>query len=137
MVENQLTKVDSAVLEEKWISREFEGLLRIAKPNLKPGDNKRIRTAFEIAKEAHKDMRRRSGEPYILHPIAVARIAVEEIGLGATSIIAALLHDVVEDTPITLEDIAKQTDQETAKIIDGLTKIGTFTEHVSILSAQA
>ena len=84
--------------EKKLILREYRALLRSLKERLKKGDRPRIRRAFEIAAESHKDMRRKSGEPYILHPIAVARIAVEEIGLGVTSAICALLHDVVEDT---------------------------------------
>lgn len=82
-----------------------------------------MRKAFDVANEAHYGVRRKSGEPYILHPIAVARIATEEIGLGATSVICALLHDVVEDTDITLEDINDMFGPKVAQIVDGLTKI--------------
>ena len=82
-----------------------------------------VRKAFDLANEAHYGVRRKSGEPYILHPIAVAKIASEEIGLGATSIICALLHDVVEDTDTTLEDINDMFGPKVAQIVDGLTKI--------------
>jgi GTP pyrophosphokinase len=79
--------------EKKLILREYRALLRCLKTSIKPGDRKLIRTAFEMAAEAHKSMRRKSGEPYILHPLAVANICVEEIGLGVRSTICALLHD--------------------------------------------
>src|ERR1700710_868684 len=79
--------------------------------------------AFEMAAEAHKTMRRKSGEPYILPPLAVARICSEEIGLGVRSTICALLHDTVEDTDITLEDVEREFSSEIARIVDGLTKI--------------
>ena len=82
-----------------------------------------IDRAFKFAKEAHKGVRRRSGEPYIIHPIAVARIASQEIGLGSTSICAALLHDVVEDTDYTVEDIEQHFGKKIAQIVEGLTKI--------------
>src|SRR3954468_13579769 len=109
--------------EKKLILREYRSLLRALKARIKPGDRKLIRTAFEMAAEAHKTMRRKSGEPYILHPLAVARICVEEIGLGVRSTICALLHDVVEDTDISLEDIERDFGNEIARIVDGLTKI--------------
>src|SRR6187402_3602339 len=109
--------------EKKLILREYRALLRCLKTSIKPGDRKLIRTAFKIAAEAHKSMRRKSGEPYILHPLAVARICVEEIGLGVRSTICALLHDTVEDTDITLEDLQREFGSEIAKIVDGLTKI--------------
>lgn len=109
--------------ENKEILRRYRRLLRYSKPVIKPGDTKVIRKAFDTALEAHKEMRRKSGEPYIFHPIEVAQIAVEEIGLGPTSIISALLHDVVEDTDTTLEDIEKGFGRKVARIIDGLTKI--------------
>src|SRR5689334_13499945 len=109
--------------EKKLILREYRSLLRSIKSRIKPGDRKLIRTAFEMAAEAHKTMRRKSGEPYILHPLAVARICVEEIGLGIRSTICALLHDTVEDTDITLDDVQKEFGAEIAKIVDGLTKI--------------
>ena len=81
--------------ERQEILRQYRRLLRTAKPYLNGNDAKLIKKAFNQSLEAHKDMRRKSGEPYILHPLAVAQIAVEEIGLGTTSIVAALLHDVV------------------------------------------
>lgn len=92
-----------------------------------------IERAFRFAKEAHKGVRRRSGEPYILHPIAVARIASQEIGLGSTSICAALLHDVVEDTDYTVEDIEHAFGHKVAQIVEGLTKIsgGIFGDKAS------
>ena len=111
------------VEEKKEILRRYRALLRALKPKLKSGDKEQIRLAFEIAVEAHKTMRRKSGEPYILHPIAVAMICVEEIGLGVRSTICALLHDTVEDTDITLEGVKKDFGSEIAKIVDGLTKI--------------
>ncbi|HLO37291.1 MAG TPA: HD domain-containing protein, partial [Lacibacter sp.] len=80
-------------------------MLRSLKTKLKKGDKELVRTAFEMAADAHKTMRRKSGEPYILHPLAVAQICVEEIGLGVRSTICALLHDTVEDTDVTLEDV--------------------------------
>src|SRR5436190_13111955 len=109
--------------EKKEILRQYRGLLKELKPKLKPGDKELMRTAFEMAAEAHKTMRRKSGEPYILHPLAVARICVEEIGLGVRSTICALLHDTVEDTDISLEDIEREFGNEIARIVDGLTKI--------------
>ncbi|MEO6315640.1 MAG: bifunctional (p)ppGpp synthetase/guanosine-3',5'-bis(diphosphate) 3'-pyrophosphohydrolase [Chitinophagaceae bacterium] len=109
--------------EKKLILREYRSLLRSLKTKLKPGDKELIRRAFEIAADAHKTMRRKSGEPYILHPLAVAQICVEEIGLGVRSTICALLHDTVEDTDITLEDIQREFGGEIARIVDGLTKI--------------
>jgi len=109
--------------EKNLILREYRALLRALKTKLKPGDRKLIRNAFEISAEAHKSMRRKSGEPYILHPLAVARIGVEEIGLGVRSTICALLHDTVEDTDVSLEDVEREFGSEIARIVDGLTKI--------------
>ena len=114
--------------EKKLILREYRALLRALKQRLKKGDKTLLRRAFEISLEAHRDMRRKSGEPYVLHPLAVARIVVEEIGLGVTSSICALLHDVVEDTEITLEDIEHEFGSLFAKIIDGLTKISNVVD---------
>lgn len=113
----------SAEEEKKLILREYRSLLRVLKSRLKPGDKELLRTAFEMAAEAHETMRRKSGEPYILHPIAVAKICVEEIGLGVRSTLCALLHDTVEDTDITLEDIRLEFGEEISRIVDGLTKI--------------
>jgi len=122
--------------ERKVILRQYRKLLRKAKPFLKPGDAKLIKRAFTSSMEAHKDMRRKSGEPYILHPIAVATIAVEEIGLGTTSIIAALLHDVVEDTDWEIEDIEREFGSKVAPIIDGLTKISGVFEYGTSQQAE-
>ena len=119
--------VIDAELEKKEIINRYRRLLRKAKPILNDGDAKLIKRAFTISLGAHKDMRRKSGEPFIFHPLTVAEICVEEIGLGTTSIIAALLHDVVEDTDIELVDIERTFGKKITKIIDGLTKIrGVF-----------
>jgi len=109
--------------ENKAIAREYKELLRISYQTLTEDDKKLIRKAFDVAVDAHKDQRRKSGEAYIFHPIAVAKIVASEIGLGATSIAAALMHDVVEDTDITVEDIEKMFNPKIAKIVEGLTKI--------------
>lgn len=122
--------------EKKEILRQYRGLLRVLKSKLKPGDKRLLRTAFEMAAEAHKTMRRKSGEPYILHPIAVAKICVEEIGLGIRSTICALLHDTVEDTDITLDDIQREFGAEVTKIVDGLTKISTVMDTNSTQQAE-
>src|SRR3954470_6748691 len=111
--------------ERKLILRQYRALLRSLRPKLKKGDKELVRHAFEMAAEAHKTMRRKSGEPYIIHPIAVAMICVEEIGLGVRSTICALLHDTVEDTDITLEDVEREFGHEIARIVDGLTKISS------------
>ncbi len=119
--------------ERQQILKKYRSLLRVLRPSLQKGDRSSIRKAFDMALEAHKDMRRRSGEPYIFHPIAVAQIAAEEIGLGPTSIICALLHDIVEDTSVSLETVEKEFGKKTATIIDGLTKIsGVFDQKSSI-----
>lgn len=123
------------VEEKKEIIARYRRLLRLAKPILKDGDAKLIKRAFTISMEAHKNMRRKSGEPYIFHPLSVAEICVEEIGLGTTSIISALLHDVVEDTDIQLADLQGIFGVKIAKIIDGLTKIRGVFEYGT--SAQA
>ena len=123
-------------IEKSEILKRYRTLLRACKLTLKKGDKRMIRLAFDMAVESHKDMRRKSGEPYIYHPIAVAQIAAEEIGLGTTSIVCALLHDVVEDTDITLEDIEHQFGKKVAKIIDGLTKISGVFDANSSLQAE-
>jgi len=122
--------------ERKEILRRYRRLLRKAKPFLKDNDAKLIKKAFNLSVEAHKEMRRKSGEPYIFHPLAVAEICVEEIGLGTTSIVAALLHDVVEDTEIELEEIKESFGPKVAKIIDGLTKISGVFDHGSSQQAE-
>ena len=108
--------------ERKEILNAFRGLLRALKDRTKE-DTAIIRKAFDVAVDAHKEMRRKSGEPYIFHPIAVARICVDEMGLGATAVVCALLHDTVEDTHITLEDVEHLFGEKVRLIIDGLTKI--------------
>lgn len=123
--------------EKKLILREYRALLRALKQNLKKGDKTMLRHAFELAADLHKDTRRKSGEPYILHPIAVARIVVEEIGLGVTSAVCALLHDTVEDTELSLEDISREFNNNIAKIIDGLTKISNVVDLKSDTTEQA
>lgn len=120
--------------EDKLVQQEFQDLLN---GYLSSNHRKKveiIERAFKFAKEAHKGVRRRSGEPYILHPIAVAKIASQEIGLGSTSICAALLHDVVEDTDYTVEDIEQHFGKKIAQIVDGLTKIsgGKFGDRASV-----
>ena len=122
--------------EKKEILRHYRGLLRVLKLKLKPGDKLLLRTAFEMAAKAHETMRRKSGEPYILHPIAVAKICVEEIGLGIRSTICALLHDTVEDTDISLDDIQREFGSEVTKIVDGLTKISTVMDTNSTQQAE-
>ncbi len=122
--------------EKREIIGRYRKLLRKAKPILKDGDARLIKQAFTISLEAHKDMRRKSGEPYIFHPLAVAQICVEEIGLGTTSIIAALLHDVVEDTDMELGNIEKIFGKKVASIVDGLTKIRGVFEHGTSQQAE-
>ncbi|MCB0443328.1 MAG: bifunctional (p)ppGpp synthetase/guanosine-3',5'-bis(diphosphate) 3'-pyrophosphohydrolase, partial [Flavobacterium sp.] len=109
--------------ENKAIAKEYKELLRISYQTLTPEDKKIIRKAFDVAVEAHKDQRRKSGEAYIFHPIAVAKIVASEIGLGATAIAAALMHDVVEDSPTTVAEIEKMFNPKIAQLVDGLTKI--------------
>ena len=119
--------------EKKEILNRYKSLLRTCTDKTDKADKKNIRKAFDIAVEAHKEMRRQSGEPYIYHPLAVAHISAKEIGLGATSIICALLHDVVEDTDYSLKDIEKIFGKKVAQIIDGLTKIqDVFDKNVSM-----
>lgn len=109
--------------ENKAIAQEYKELLRISYQTLTDEDKKIIRKAFDVAVDAHKDQRRKSGEAYIFHPIAVAKIVARDIGLGATSIAAALMHDVVEDTDITVQDIEKMFNPKIAQLVEGLTKI--------------
>ena len=123
--------------EKKIILSEYRALLRGLKASLKKGSKTMLRQAFEMALDAHRQMRRKSGEPYILHPLAVARIVVEEVGLGVTSAICALLHDTVEDTEISLEDLERAFNKPIAKIIDGLTKISNVTDLKGDTTLQA
>lgn len=119
--------------ERKEILNAFRGLLRVTKDKRSKEETRMIRKAFDVAVEAHKDMRRKSGEPYIYHPIAVAKICAEEMGLGPLGVICGLLHDTVEDTYITLDDIEELFGKQARKIIDGLTKIPeVFDENISV-----
>lgn len=124
--------------DRKLIQSEYESLINNLLRCNKPGDREMIDKAFRIANEAHWNMRRKSGEPYIIHPIAVAKIVNQEIGLGAKSIATALLHDVVEDTEYSLEDVEREFGPKIASLIDGLTKIsGTYNkENSSSLQAE-
>jgi GTP pyrophosphokinase len=124
------------VAEKKLILREFQELLSLADSFTNAEQKESIRKAFNMAYDAHLNIRRKSGEPYILHPIAVARIATHEIGLGTKSIIASLLHDVVEDTDITVEDIEHQFGPKISAIVDGLTKISGVFENRSNMQAE-
>ena len=123
-------------LENKEIAKQYKELLRISYQTLSEKDKKMIRLAFDTAVEAHNDQRRKSGEAYIFHPINVAKIVAQQIGLDATSICAALLHDVVEDTRFTLEDIERLLGNTVAKIVHGLTKISSLKKDKNI-SLQA
>jgi guanosine-3',5'-bis(diphosphate) 3'-pyrophosphohydrolase len=124
--------------DKNRIQAEYETLVNNLVRCKKPGDRELIDKAFKIANEAHWNMRRKSGEPYIIHPISVAKIVNQEIGLGAKSIAVALLHDIVEDTDYTLEDIEREFDPKIASLIDGLTKIsGTYNkENSSSMQAE-
>jgi GTP pyrophosphokinase len=124
--------------DRKLIQFEYESLINNLLRCNKPGDREMIDKAFRIANEAHWNMRRKSGEPYIIHPIAVAKIVNQEIGLGAKSIATALLHDVVEDTEYSLEDVEREFGPKISSLIDGLTKIsGTYNkENSSSLQAE-
>jgi len=123
-------------VEKKEILKRYRNLLHVWKSKSNE-DKKSVRKAFKMALDAHKDMRRKSGEPYIYHPLSVATIAADEIGLGTTSIIGALLHDVVEDSNYSIEDIRGLFGDKVASIIDGLTKIkGIFDQHTASIHAE-
>jgi GTP pyrophosphokinase len=123
--------------ENAAIAKAYKELLKVSYRTLSAKDKKMIRSAFDIAVDAHKDQRRKSGEAYIFHPIAVAKIVAQEIGLDATSITAALLHDVVEDNPdYTIEDIQQLFGEAVARIVDGLTKISSLKKDMDV-SLQA
>ncbi|MDX1326875.1 MAG: RelA/SpoT family protein [Arenibacter sp.] len=122
--------------ENKKIAKQYKELLRISYQTLTDEDKKLIRSAFDVAVDAHKNQRRKSGEAYIFHPIAVAKIVASEIGLDAVSIASALLHDVVEDTEYTLADIERMFGETVARIVDGLTKIAHLNKDMNI-SQQA
>ena len=123
----------NAEAEKDQILKAYRALLRALRPSLGKGDKKMIRLAFDMSMEAHKDMRRKTGEPYILHPLSVAQICAEEIGLGPLAIVCALLHDTVEDTHMTLDDIKSNFGEKASSIVDGLTKIsGVFDKGTSL-----
>lgn len=122
--------------ENVQIAKAYKDLLRISYQKLTAADKKMIRLALDTAVDAHKDQRRKSGDPYILHPIAVAKIVADDIGLGAPSISAALLHDVVEDTNYTIDDIETIHGTQIAKIVHGLTKISSLKKDKNV-SLQA
>lgn len=128
--------VEAIEKENKQIAKQYKELLRISYQTLSAEDKKLIRSAFDVAVDAHKEQRRKSGEAYIFHPIAVAKIVASEIGLDAVSIASALLHDVVEDTPYTLDDIERMFGETVARIVDGLTKIAHLKKDKNI-SQQA
>lgn len=122
--------------ETKELARRYKDMLKGSYQELSDEDKKLIRKAFDLAVEAHKDQRRKSGEPYVYHPIAVAKIVANDIGLGATSIAAALLHDVVEDTQYTLEYVEKEFGVKIAHIVDGLTKISNLNKETASIQAE-
>lgn len=120
-------------IDKKEIVNRYRALLRSMEGKADAKDRKMVRAAFDLAADAHEGVKRKSGEPYILHPIEVALIVAREIGLGPTSIAAALLHDVVEDSDYTLEDMERMFGETVARIIDGLTKIsGVFDQNISV-----
>ena len=122
--------------EKQLILKEYRNLLRSLKDSITTSEKKHLRLAFEMAMEAHKDMRRKSGEPYILHPLQVAQIVVKEMGLNATAALCALLHDVVEDTELTLDDIKREFGAKVSRIIDGLTKVSGVFDLTSSIQAE-
>ena len=121
--------------EKTKIQRAYRSLIRACAGSTTKAERREITRAYKYAREAHRGARRKSGEAYIFHPITVAKIVVKEIGLDATSVVCALLHDVVEDTFAELDDITREFGSEVSKIIDGLTKISGVFDHKS--SAQA
>ena len=122
---SEFTKNDYALIDN-----EYDSLMKAARPRCRDEEEvQMVVKSFEFANQAHKNVRRRSGEPYIIHPIEVAKIVVTEIGLGYKSICAALLHDVVEDTGYTVEDIRNLFGDKIASLVDGLTKIKTVLDN--------
>lgn len=132
----QSAETSTPELERKEILKQYRNLLKSLRQQMNKDDKKMIRQAFEMALEAHKETRRKSGEPYILHPLAVAQIVSSEIGLGPTAVACALLHDVVEDTETTLEDIERDFGKKAAEIVDGLTKIDVVFDVKGYLQAE-
>jgi GTP pyrophosphokinase len=133
MDEQKLSEQEREAADDKMINDAFQRLLNNYLASRHRKKVEVITKAFNFARQAHKGVRRLSGEPYIMHPIAVAQIACEEMGLGSTSISAALLHDVVEDTDYTVEDMENIFGPKIAMIVDGLTKIsgGIFGDKAS------
>lgn len=123
--------------ENKEILKRYKALLKVCKPNIDQEDKVLIRRAYNLAVNAHKGVRRKSGEPYVYHPIEVAHIAAAEIGLGGTSVICALLHDVVEDTDYTISDIKQMFNEKIARIVNGLTKLSDIFDKNKSISIQA
>lgn len=132
----ETVKISDSEIERKLILKEYRNLLRPLKNSMTTSERKQIRLAFEMAMDAHKDMRRKSGEPYIIHPLRVAQIVVNEMGLGATAAICSILHDVVEDTELTLDDIKREFGAKVAKIVDGLTKVSGVFDLTSSIQAE-
>ncbi len=132
----EMPKQLSAEEEKKEILKRYRKLLSTCRPSIKSDDIKLIRKAFNFALKAHENYRRKTGEPFIYHPIAVAQSVVEEVGLGAVSVICALLHDVAEDTEYTLADIEEYFGIEVATIIDGLTKISDIFDNTDSIQAE-
>ena len=126
----------SEKIENKEIAKQYKELLQISYQTLSDEDKKLIRSAFDTAVSAHRNQRRKSGEPYVLHPISVAKIVAHQIGLDATSIAAALLHDVVEDTEYSFDDIEKLFGSDVMRIVEGLTKISKLSKESNV-SLQA
>jgi GTP pyrophosphokinase len=136
MLDNEISPLEREEQERVEILKRYKALLRSIRHELTREQKKLIRSAFDLALDAHKDMRRKTGEPYIYHPIAVARIAAQEIGLGTTSIVCALIHDVVEDSNYTTEDINRRFGPKIAKIVAGLTKIQEVYDHTDSMQAE-
>lgn len=132
----ETVKTTDIEIERKLILKEYRNLLRPLKNSMTTSERKQIRLAFEMAMDAHKDMRRKSGEPYIIHPLRVAQIVVNEMGLGATAAICSILHDVVEDTELTLDDIKREFGVKVSKIVDGLTKVSGVFDLTSSIQAE-
>lgn len=122
--------------ELEIIQQQYRTLVRSFEPKLSQADRKQLRMAFDLATDAHKDMRRKSGEPYILHPIEVARIVVKEMGLNITAAVCALLHDVAEDTEVTLEEIQRDFGKKVRRIVDGLTKVNSVFDLTSTVQVE-
>lgn len=132
-----MTKAATTTLDDKTlILNAYRSLIRYCSKKTDKVEKRRIRRAFEMANEAHSGMRRKSGEPYILHPIEVAKISTKEVGLGSVGVICALLHDTVEDTELSLTDIEHAFDKQISNIVNGLTKISGIFDLENSLQAE-